>query len=129
MDVPGHELGVRAAGRRAGARALLAARPDRAGAIGLDRRRIGVVPDPVPLAKAAVPVTEPPGAPGRDHRHAWEPGNQRWDAFYLLVFAAVLVIVLIDTPGSAVAAGGGAGRDRPRRPLSPRRPAAPRPSA
>src|ERR1700722_9681189 len=107
MDVPGHALGVRAAGRRAGARALLAARPDRAGAIGLDRRRIGVVPDHVPLAKPAGPVTEPPGAPGPDHRHAWETGNQRWDAFYLLVFAAVLVIVLIDTPGSAVAAGAG----------------------
>jgi signal transduction histidine kinase len=50
-------------------------------------------------------VTEPPCAPGPDHRHAWETGNPRWDAFYLLVFAAVLVIVLIGTPGSAVAAG------------------------
>jgi signal transduction histidine kinase len=40
-----------------------------------------------------------------DNRHAWEAGNPRWDAFYLLVFAAVLAIVLISTPGSKVAAG------------------------
>ena len=29
----------------------------------------------------------------------------RWDVFYLLVFAAVLAIVLVDTPGSVAAAG------------------------
>jgi signal transduction histidine kinase len=40
-----------------------------------------------------------------DRRHAWETGTLRWDVFYLLVFVAVLVIVLIGTPGSrAVAA-------------------------
>src|SRR5580700_9354666 len=104
MDVPGHALGVRAAGRRARARALLAARPDRAGAIGLDRRRIGAVPDHVPLAEPAGPVTQQSCAPGPDNRHAWETGNLRWDAFYLLVFAAVLAIVLISTPGSKVVA-------------------------
>lgn len=50
-------------------------------------------------------MTEPSRVPGPDYRHAWETGNLRWDAFYLLVFAAVLAIVLVDTPGSAVAAG------------------------
>jgi len=50
-------------------------------------------------------VTQQSCAPGPDNRHAWETGNLRWDAFYLLVFAAVLAIVLIDTPGSTVAAG------------------------
>jgi signal transduction histidine kinase len=50
-------------------------------------------------------VTETSCVPGPDNRHAWETGNPQWDAFYLLVFAAVLVIVLIDTPGSTVAAG------------------------
>jgi len=50
-------------------------------------------------------VTETSCVSGPDNRHAWETGNPQWDAFYLLVFAAVLVIVLIDTPGSTVAAG------------------------
>ena len=50
-------------------------------------------------------MTEPSCLPVPDNRHAWEAGNLRWDAFYLLVFAAVLAIVLISTPGSAVAAG------------------------
>ena len=44
-------------------------------------------------------------APRPGHQHAWETRNLRWDAFYLLVFAAVLVIVLVDTPGSAAVAG------------------------
>jgi signal transduction histidine kinase len=63
------------------------------------------VPDHVPLAEPAGPVTEPSCLPVPDNRHAWEAGNLRWDAFYLLVFAAVLAIVLISTPGSPVAAG------------------------
>jgi len=50
-------------------------------------------------------VTEPSCLPGPDNRHAREAGNPRWDAFYLLVFAAVLAIVLISTPGSKVVAG------------------------
>ena len=50
-------------------------------------------------------MTQTSCVPGPDNRHAWETGNLRWDAFYLLVFAAVLAIVLIDTPGSTVAAG------------------------
>jgi signal transduction histidine kinase len=63
------------------------------------------MPDHVPLAEPAGPVTQTSCVPGPDNRHAWETGNLRWDAFYLLVFAAVLAIVLIDTPGSTVAAG------------------------
>ena len=43
-------------------------------------------------------------APGPDRRHAWETGTLVWDAFYLLVFVAVLVIVLVSTPGSTVVA-------------------------
>lgn len=43
--------------------------------------------------------------PNRRHaRHAWKTGTLGWDAFYLLVFVAVLVIVLVDTPGSTAAA-------------------------
>jgi signal transduction histidine kinase len=49
-------------------------------------------------------VTQTSCVPGPDNQHAWETGSLRWDAFYLLVFAAVLAIVLIDTPGSTVAA-------------------------
>jgi signal transduction histidine kinase len=63
------------------------------------------MPDHVPLAEPAGPVTQTSCVPGPDNQHAWETGNLRWDAFYLLVFAAVLAIVLIDTPGSTVAAG------------------------
>ena len=44
------------------------------------------------------------GVPGPDRRHAWEAGDLRWDAFYLLVFVAVLTIVLVATPGSTVVA-------------------------
>jgi signal transduction histidine kinase len=44
-------------------------------------------------------------APGPGQRHAWELPTGGWDAFYLVVFAAVLAIVLVHTPGSAVAAG------------------------
>ena len=50
-------------------------------------------------------MTQPSCLPEPDRRDAWETGELRWDAFYLLVFGAVLAIVLIDTPGSAVAAG------------------------
>ncbi len=42
--------------------------------------------------------------PRTDQRHAWETGSPVWDAFYLLVFVAVLVIVLVSTPGSTVVA-------------------------
>lgn len=49
---------------------------------------------------------QPSCAPVSSRRHAWETGDLRWDLFYLLVYAAVLVIVGVDTPGStAVAAG------------------------
>jgi signal transduction histidine kinase len=44
-------------------------------------------------------------APGPGQGHAWETGTLVWDAFYLLVFAAVLVIVLVGTPGSRAVAG------------------------
>jgi signal transduction histidine kinase len=52
-------------------------------------------------------MTRPPEscAPVSARRHAWETGDLRWDAFYLLVFVAVLVIVLVDTPGSTAVAG------------------------
>ena len=50
-------------------------------------------------------MTQPSCLPEPDRRDAWETGELRWDAFYLLVFGAVLAITLIDTPGSAVAAG------------------------
>jgi signal transduction histidine kinase len=46
-----------------------------------------------------------PGAP-QPARHAWQTGNLRWQVFYLVVFASVLAIVLVSSPGSkAVAAG------------------------
>jgi signal transduction histidine kinase len=47
-------------------------------------------------------VGEPEGLPER--RHAWETGAWRWDIFYLLVFIAVLLIVLVSTPGSKLLA-------------------------
>jgi len=47
-------------------------------------------------------VREPDGPAGR--RHAWETGTWRWDTFYLFVLIAVLIIVLVDTPGSKPAA-------------------------
>ena len=37
-------------------------------------------------------------------QNAWEAGGLRWEVFYLIVFAAVLVIVLVSTPGSTLAA-------------------------
>jgi signal transduction histidine kinase len=65
------------------------------------------VPQNVPLAEPAgqVSVPQDSGAPGPDRRHAWEVGNLRWNAFYLLVFVAVLAVVLVDTPGSKAVAG------------------------
>ena len=49
------------------------------------------------------------GARASAHRAGWAArlGNRqpRWDVFYPLVFAAVLAIVLVDTPGSITAAG------------------------
>jgi signal transduction histidine kinase len=57
----------------------------------------------VPEAPGVAGVAGVAGAaPGE--RHAWETGGQAWDAFYLTVFAAVLVIVLVSTPGSTVLA-------------------------
>lgn len=48
------------------------------------------------------PTASSGGADGR--RHAWETGGRAWDAFYLVVFAAVLAVVLIGTPGSTLVA-------------------------
>jgi len=64
------------------------------------------VPDDVPLAEPAGPVNPQPGstAPAPDRRHAWETGTLGWDALYLLVFIAVLVLVLVSTPGSTITA-------------------------
>jgi len=42
---------------------------------------------------------------GPDRRHAWETGSLAWDVFYVLVYVAVLVVVLVSTPGSKIAAG------------------------
>jgi signal transduction histidine kinase len=41
---------------------------------------------------------------GRDRRNSWELGNLRWQLFYLVVYAAVLGIVLVSTPGSTALA-------------------------
>ena len=57
------------------------------------------MPENVPLAEPARQVTSP-----QDGRHAWETGGPGWDAFYVIVFAAVLAVVLIGTPGSTLAA-------------------------
>ena len=56
-------------------------------------------------------MTRPPDscAPGPDRRNAWETGSLGWDFFYLLVFAAVLMIVLASTPGSKAVAGAAMG--------------------
>jgi signal transduction histidine kinase len=74
------------------------------------------VPDNVPLAEPARQVTPPPGGCALDlvrapnglagRRHAWETGTWRWDTFYLFVVIAVLIIVLLDTPGSKPVAAG-----------------------
>jgi signal transduction histidine kinase len=73
------------------------------------------VPDDIPLADPAGQVTGPPEfcgprSNGPNRPHAWETGTLRWDVFYLAVFLAVLVIALVDTPGSkpvaATAVGG-----------------------
>jgi signal transduction histidine kinase len=50
-----------------------------------------------------------PCDPGPDRRHAWETRTLGWDVFYLLVFVAVLVIVLVSSPGSRAVAGGAMG--------------------
>ncbi|HUN31555.1 MAG TPA: sensor histidine kinase [Trebonia sp.] len=64
------------------------------------------MPDHLPLAQSPRLVTAPPPhcTPAPDRRHAWETGTLTWDAFYLLVFLAVLVIVLISKPSSVLAA-------------------------
>jgi signal transduction histidine kinase len=50
-------------------------------------------------------VTQPQESciPGQE-QHAWEGGGLSWEVFYLIVFAAVLVIVLVSTPGSTLVA-------------------------
>ena len=64
------------------------------------------MPHDVPLAEPAGHLTgpQPSCVPPADRRNAWESGNLGWDAFYLIIFAAVLAIVLISTPGSKVVA-------------------------
>jgi signal transduction histidine kinase len=64
------------------------------------------VPHDVPLAEPAGYLTAPQRScvPPPDRRNAWETGSLGWDAFYLIIFAAVLAIVLISTPGSKVVA-------------------------
>jgi len=48
-------------------------------------------------------------APAPDRRHAWQTGGLGGDTFYLLVFIAVLLIVLVSSPGSRAVAGGAMG--------------------
>jgi signal transduction histidine kinase len=60
------------------------------------------VPDHVPLAEPPGPVSCVPEPAGR--RHAWETGGVGWDAFYLVTFCAVLVVMLTATPGSTLVA-------------------------
>jgi signal transduction histidine kinase len=64
------------------------------------------MPDHVPLAQPAGQMSPSPEscAPRPGDQHAWEAGTLRWDAFYLVVFTTVLVIVLVDTPGSTIEA-------------------------
>jgi len=78
---------------------------------------------------APPPACEPPAS-----RHAWESPAVGWDAFYMVVLAAVLAIVLISTPGSTVAAATALAAMVPwywlvGRPLWTRRPASRRRSA
>ena len=40
----------------------------------------------------------------KPEQDAWEGGALGWEVFYLIVFAAVLVIVLVSTPGSTLVA-------------------------
>jgi len=47
---------------------------------------------------------EPESCVPGPEQHAWEAGGPLWDVFYLIVFAAVLVIVLVSTPGSTLVA-------------------------
>jgi len=56
---------------------------------------------PGPASSAPAPDASRP----LNRRHAWETGSLGWDAFYLLVFVAVLVVVLVSTPGSKITAG------------------------
>jgi signal transduction histidine kinase len=59
---------------------------------------------PVPGARGPGLARDPDGS--ADQRHAWETATWRWDTFYLFVFIAVLLIVVVHTPGSMPAAAG-----------------------
>jgi signal transduction histidine kinase len=62
------------------------------------------MPDHIPLAEPAGQMNA--CAPSQD---AWKLGGIVWDSFYLLIFVAVLGIVVVGTPGSAVVAGAAMG--------------------
>src|SRR5215469_9338330 len=97
VDVPGAALGVLAgldARGRAGPQ--LGAWQGRSGAAGLDRWKLDSVPENVPLAKPGRPLTMP-----IHQQHAWNRGGV-WDAYFAVVLAATLVIV-VATDQSATA--------------------------
>ena len=50
-------------------------------------------------------MTQGSRAPGPDGQHAWELGSARWDLFYLIAWAAVLAVVLLNRSGSVAVAG------------------------
>ena len=60
-----------------------------------------------PRADCAPGLARP--APAPDRRHAWQTGGLGGDTFYMLVFIAVSLIVLVSTPGSRAVAGGAMG--------------------
>jgi signal transduction histidine kinase len=49
-------------------------------------------------------MTQGSCAPAPDGQHAWELGSARWDLFYLIAWAAVLAVVLLNRSGSVAAA-------------------------
>jgi hypothetical protein len=74
----------------------LGARPDRAGATGLDCRRIGAVPDDLPLAQQPGRLTMTDAS-----QDVLEGGLLRWDVFNGLVLAGTVVLVWTDWPSVA----------------------------
>ncbi len=79
----------------------LAARPDRAGAGGVDCRRIGAVPDDLPLAddpgRLIMPQCDETDGLADRPVDAWETGTRRWEILYGSVFLAVLAVVALST--------------------------------
>src|SRR5262249_55548018 len=98
VDLPGAAFGAAARHPAAGrTRALLGARPDRAGARRLGCSRLRPVPDDLPLEAAQRRMN------GED---AWELGLGRWETYFGLVLASTVMYVLAEDgswPEGAVA--------------------------